>query len=169
MRIFVLDSDGLIKLVKSSIVEHLLRRFSCFISSEVYEEVVTKGEVRLYEDAFTVEALIEKNLLKVRRAEESERAKAVLRGKEELGLGEKTTLHLFFSLKADAAISDDKAFLKVLKENNIPFIIPSEVIPRFVKTKVISKEEGLRSLNMLKSYINKENYLADKRVIERGS
>ncbi len=161
MRIFVLDSDGLIKLVKSSIVEHLLRRFSCFISSEVYEEVVTKGEVRLYEDSFTVEALVKKNMLKVRRAEESERAKAVL--------SEKTTLHLFFSLKADATISDDKAFLKVLKENNIPFIIPSEVIARFAETKAISREEGLRSLNMLKPYINKENYLAAKRVIEGGS
>jgi len=168
MRIFVLDSDGLIKLVKSSIVERLLRRFSCFVSSEVYEEVVTKGEVRLYEDAFTVEAPVEKNLLEVRRAEESGRAKAVLRGKEELGLGEKTALHLCFSLEADAIISDDKAFLKVLKENNVPFIIPSEVIARFVKMKVISKEEGLRSLNMLKSYIN-ENYLAAKRVIEGGS
>jgi len=169
MRIFVLDSDGLIKLVKSSIVEHVLRRFSCFISSEVYEEVVTKGEVRLYEDSFTVEALVKKKMLKVRRAEESERAKAVLRGKEELGLGEKTTLHLFFSLKADATISDDKAFLKVLKENNIPFIILSEVIARFAEIKAISREEGLRSLNMLKPYINKENYLAAKRVIEGGS
>jgi len=169
MRIFVLDSDGLIKLVKSSIVERLLRRFSCFVSSEVYEEVVTKGEVRLYEDAFTVEALVKKNLLEVRRAEESGRAKVVLSGKEELGLGEKTALNLFFSLEADAIISDDKAFLKVLKENNIPFIIPSEVIARFVKMKVISKEEGLRSLNMLKSYINEENYLAAKRVIEGGS
>jgi len=35
--------------------------------------------------------------------------------------------------------------------------------------KVIGREEGLRSLNMLKSYINKENYLAAKRVIEGGS
>lgn len=76
---------------------------------------------------------------------------------------------MFFSLKADATISDDKAFLKVLKENNVPFIIPSEVIARFVKIKAISKEEGLRSLNMLKSYINEENYLAAKRVIEGGS
>ncbi len=43
MGVFVLDSDGLIKLAKSSIIEHLLKRFSCFISSAVYEEVVTRG------------------------------------------------------------------------------------------------------------------------------
>ena len=78
-----------------------------------------------------------------------------MRGREELGLGEKTTLHLFFSLKANAIISDDKAFLKVLKDNNIPFIIPSEVIARFVEINAISKEEGLRYLNMLKPYITK--------------
>jgi hypothetical protein len=34
---------------------------------------------------------------------------------------------------------------------------------------VISREEGLRSLNMLKPYINEENYSAAKRVIEGGS
>jgi len=169
MRTLVLDSDGLIKLVKSSIVEHLLRRFLCFISSEVYEEVVTKGKVRLYEDAFTVEALVNRSVLKVTKAEESERAKAVLTGKEELGSGEKTTLHLFFSLKADAIVSDDKAFLEVLEENDVPFIIPSEVIARFVEIKAISREGGLRSLNMLKPYIKEENYLAAKRVIEGGS
>lgn len=76
---------------------------------------------------------------------------------------------MFFSLKADAIISDDKAFLEVLKENDVPFIIPSEVIARFVEVKAISREGGLRSLNMLKPYINEESYLAAKRVIEGGS
>jgi predicted nucleic acid-binding protein len=81
---------------------------SCFISDEVYEEVVTKGKERLYEDAFIVEEFCEKNVLKVRKAEENERAEAILGGKRELGLGEKTTLHLFFTLNADAIISDDR-------------------------------------------------------------
>ena len=147
----------------------LCRRFSCFISGEVYEEVVTKGKERLYEDAFIVEEFCEKNVLKVRKAEENERAEAILGGKRELGLGEKTTLHLFFTLNADAIISDDRAFLDVLKDNNVPFIVPSEVIARFVETKVISKEDGRKNLNMLKPYISRESYLEAKRRIESGS
>lgn len=71
MIIFVLDSDGLIKLVKSSIIEHLLSRFSCIISSEVYEEVVTKGIKRLYEDAFTIEKFVKRNMLRVKKQEKT--------------------------------------------------------------------------------------------------
>ncbi len=72
MSIFVLDSDGLIKLVKSSIIEQLLKRFSCFISSEVYEEVVIRGKEKLYEDAFIIEKHVRADILKVMKTKENQ-------------------------------------------------------------------------------------------------
>lgn len=147
----------------------MLKRFSCFISSEVFEEVVTRGKGGLYEDAFIIEKLVNANILKVMKADENEIAKDILQEREELGAGEKSTLHLFFSLRADAILSDDRTFLRVLKAKEIPFIVPSEIITRFVEIKAVSREEGLGYLNRLKPYITRENYLAAKRVITGGS
>lgn len=165
MRTFVLDSDGLIKLIKSSIAEVFLEKFSCFISQDVYEEVVVRGKEGLYEDAFAAEALIAKGKLKVKEVEE-ERAAKILTGREELGKGERSSLHLFFGLTADAIITDDKAFIKILSESNVPFIIPSDVIASLARLRLISEEQAMKALNSLRPYIHKGNYAKAKRVIE---
>lgn len=169
MAIFVLDSDGLIKLIKANIIEVLLKNFSCFISKEVYKEVVIEGKKRLYEDAFTIESLVKKGMLKVKEVKEDKKAFKILKDVFELGKGEKSTLYLFFNLKADAIISDDNAFLNILKANSIPFIIPSDIISRLVELKIIDKESGIKALNAIEYYIRRENYLMAKKVIEGAS
>lgn len=165
---FVLDADGLIKLAKSSVIKRLLQRFSCFISDKVYEEVVVKGKRRLYEDAFIIEDLVKSRMLKVKETKENPEANLILHGKPQLGVGERSTLHLFFNLKAKAVISDDKAFLKVLSKHNIPFITPSNIIVSFVELGIMTRKEGLRCLNILKPYVSKETYLRARRIIEGG-
>jgi len=169
MIIFVLDSDGLIKLVKASIIEALLKDFSCFISKEVYEEVVMEGKKRLYEDSFAIESLVGKKMLKVKEIKKDKKASKILKDIFELGKGERSTLYLFFNLKADAIISDDNAFLKVLKANKIPFIIPSDIISRLVELKLINKELGIKALNAIEHYIRRENYSMAKKVVEGAS
>ncbi|MEX2724316.1 MAG: hypothetical protein Q6367_010520 [Candidatus Freyarchaeota archaeon] len=72
-------------------------------------------------------------------------------------------------MKADAILSDDRAFLKVLRNRKIPFVVPSEIITRFVEIRVISREEGVGYLNRLKPYITRENFQAAKKLIKGGS
>jgi len=82
---------------------------------------------RFYEDAFQIDRLVRKGKLKIEETRNNEMAQNILKGSK-LGEGENSTLHLFFNMNASAIISDDKAFLNILHQNNIPFIIPTDLI-----------------------------------------
>jgi len=167
--ILVLDADGLIKLAKISLLKALLRRFDCFISEEVFREAVVVGKMRLREDAFLVEKLVEEGLLKVMRAEKAPKASAMLERATGLGEGEKSTLRLFFNLNARAIVTDDLRFIKLLKRRSLPFITSAGAILLLYGERAISKSEALKYLNKLKPYISVKDYLAAKRWLERGS
>jgi len=62
---FVIDSDALIKLTKTGLLEQVCRHYNCAITSEVKEESVDEGKKRFYKDALKIEELIGKKLLKV--------------------------------------------------------------------------------------------------------
>ena len=144
----VVDADCLIKLAKSGVLRRLLERFRCFISDVVYEEVVVRGKSRLYEDAFLVDEFVAEGLLKVRSVKRDERVLEML--VRSIGKGEASTLMLFFNLGADAILTDDKAFIRILTRHRIPFITSSRVIVRLVKLGVIGRDEGIEALNKLK-------------------
>lgn len=61
---FIIDTDSLIKLTKSGIINEVCRNFKCIITEEVYDEAVTKGKIALHKDAFEIEELINKDLIK---------------------------------------------------------------------------------------------------------
>ncbi len=167
MVILVLDSDGLIKLTKSGILENFLKKFDCNISNEVYEEAVIKGKERLYEDAYEIDGFVSKELLKVKKYRKIKKASEILENKIMLGEGEKSTLHLFFNLNAGAIITDDQSFLGILEKNRIPFITPSDVITRLNKLKILNKEESLNALENIKPYIKESNYLSAKKRLKK--
>jgi len=160
----VVDADCLIKLAKSGVLRRLLERFRCFISDVVYEEVVVRGKSRLYEDAFLVDEFVAEGLLKVRSVKRDERVLGML--VRSIGKGEASTLMLFFNLGADAILTDDKAFIRILTRHRIPFITSSRVIVRLVKLGVIGRDEGIEALNKLKPYITREDHLAAVRAIK---
>jgi len=162
---FVFDSDGVIKLTKSGVIEVVLDRFECFISEDVQRESVTSGIERLYEDAFQIESFIHRKLLTVSEFKEDENAKSILKDVEGLGIGEVSTLHLFFNLSASAIISDDYAFLKLLRRNEIPFIIPTDLVARMAELNILTKESALTALENIKTYVKKDNYQISKRNI----
>lgn len=153
----IFDSDGLIKLVKAGCFRKLPDYFTCLISNEVYEETVLKGMERLYEDAFQIEELVKKKMLKVENVKINNKAQSILENSK-VGKGEISTLHLFFNTKAKAIISDDRIFLKILHQNNIPFIIPIDLIIRLYELKIISKQEAIDGLIEIKPYVNKNCY-----------
>ncbi len=160
------DSDGIIKLTKSGITDRIMESFDCFISDRVHVESIIEGKGRLYEDAFQIENIVKKNKLRIIKVKESDKAREILRNYESLGEGEKSTLHLFFNIKAKAIVSDDQAFLNLLYRNNIPFITPTEIIIRLSELKILDKKEGLSALEKIKPHIKESNYIKAKRSIE---
>lgn len=161
----VFDSDGLIKLTKADCLQILLEHFTCSITKEVYEETALKGMERLYDDAFQIEELVKNGRLNVEKAKNNKHVQQILINSG-LGKGEASSLHLFFNINAKAIISDDRAFLNLLGQNNIPFIIPADMIIRLFELKLISKDDAIDALNKLKPYVNKDNYNNAKENLE---
>ena len=161
----VFDSDGLIKLIKAECLQKLLEHFTCSITREVYEETALKGMERLYDDAFQIEKLVKNGRLNVEKAKNDKQAQQILKYSG-VGKGEASSLHLFFNTNAGAIISDDRAFLNLLEQNNIPFIIPADLIIRLVELKLISRDEAVDALNRIKTYVSKNSYNNAKANLE---
>ena len=164
MKNIVFDSDGLIKLTKAGIHEKVVEYFICSITKEVYDETVVKGMERFYDDAFQIDGLIKKGKIMVKNIENNKKASNILKGSS-LGRGETSSLHLYFNLNAEAIISDDRAFLSVLQQNNVAFITPADLIVRSFELKMLSKDESLNALDMIEPYIcNHEKAKSDMEV-----
>lgn len=162
----VFDSDGLIKLTKSRIIKKVLGNFDCYVSEEVNGECVIEGKDRLYEDAFQIDSFIRENKLKVMKVKTDPMVKKMLRDEKYLGNGEKSTLHLFFNIKGKAIITDDQAFLNLLHRNNIPFIIPTDLISRLVELRILEKRDAISALEKIRPLVKESNYLIAKKKVE---
>lgn len=150
MIVFVLDADGLIKLAKASVIEELTKYRKCVITQEVFDEAVKKGKEGFYEDAYVIEDLIKRKLLTVKGTETA--------GIADLGKGEESSLKIYKKGKYAAIITDDRKFLKVLEEQNVPFIMPSDVIVTLSKRRKINARKASEALEKLKPLIRKEVY-----------
>jgi len=162
---YFIDSDGIIKMTKSGAMIKVANNFECFISDKVYNEAVIEGKSRLYEDAFQIEDLIKKGKLSVIKTKKNVKSENILRNWRHIGEGERSTLHLFFNIRANVIVSDDQAFLNLLYRNNIAFIIPSDLIVKLFKLKILDKEESLSALKRIKDYIRESNYLKAKEKV----
>ncbi|MCX9013834.1 MAG: hypothetical protein OIN89_03410 [Candidatus Methanoperedens sp.] len=161
----VLDSDGLIKLIKAGCYHKLFKHFACSITKEVYEETVIRGMERMYDDAFQIEELIKKGLLNIEKTKNNQQARRILKNTS-VGKGESSSLHLFLNANAMVIISNDRAFLNLLEQNNIPFIIPADLIVRLYELNMISKDEATDALFQIKPYVNKNSYNNAKANLE---
>ncbi len=145
----VFDADGLIKLARAGIVD--LIKQDCIISQEVFEEAVTEGKKRMYEDAFEIERLVKQRKIRVVKTSNIKEIPG-------LGTGELSALALYLQTKSKAIVSDDRRFLDILAEEGIPFIIPTEVIVALALNKTISRKQGLNALLRIKEFVSKDNY-----------
>ncbi len=145
----IFDSDGLIKLARAGVVHAIPSE--CLISEEVYKEVVVAGKRLGYADALEIERFIQNKKLKVKPTQPS----LFHHG---LGEGERSALMLFKQVKASAIISDDRRFLSILEEENIPFMIPTECIVALVKTKRLTVREGIEALAKIREYVRKSSH-----------
>ncbi len=160
----IFDSDALIKLIKAKIPQKIFGNFKGFITCEVYEESVVRGKMAFFEDAFTIESLVKENLIKKIKAKKTPETQKIL-SYENLGMGEKSTLHLYHDIKADAICSDDGKFLRFLDRNDVNFIMPADLILRLKETKLLSKEDAIKVMDGLRPYIKEHIYLQFKEQI----
>lgn len=119
----VLDSDGLIKLAKAGILGVVVKAWTCLIPQAVWAETVEGGREAAYPDALAIREALRPSM--VQPPARHPRAARLLQQKRGLGRGEQDALHLFFTARADAIVSDDAAFLTVLGQAGLRYIPPA--------------------------------------------
>lgn len=146
---FVLDADGAIKLARSGALTTLTENAKVVIPDAVFNEII-QGKEKQYEDAFIIEALV--NSEKIRRVHVSSEHD------DTLGIGEIVVLALWKSAKADAVISDDRKFIRLLEQENIPVLIPTLAIVWLVKNRIAKKEQGKMWLQAIRPFVRIDAY-----------
>lgn len=157
---YLFDSDALIKLTRAKAMRRICEVFSCYTTSEVKKEVVDEGKKRLYPDADVIAGLIKEKLLMVKEV------KSPLIPLSPLGKGEASLLRLRVAIKNSIIVSDDRAFLAVLEEQNLDFLVPVDLIFLGKTMKKISFNDALCYLEGLKVFIRENDYKRIKEELE---
>jgi len=165
-----MDSDGLIKLQKAGVLKLMASRCECIIPEAVYKESVEDGKRGLYEDAFLIEEIVEEDIKKIKVSDQNEELKKIDEGKlESLGEGEKEVFQLYFQVKADAIISDDRAFLSTIDRfRNVEYFTPCNTIYIMYKKGMITKKVSLMGLNQIKDLVRTDVYEKVVKKIKGG-
>ena len=161
-----MDSDGLIKLQKAGVLKLMASRCECIIPEAVYKESVEDGKRGLYEDAFLIEEIVEEDIKKIKVSDQNEELKKIDEGKlESLGEGEKEVFQLYFQVKADAIISDDRAFLSTIDRfSDVEYFTPCNTIYIMYKKGMITKKASLMGLDQIKALVRTDVY---KKVVKK--
>ncbi len=146
-----MDSDCLIKLVKSSLKEIVCQSFVVVIPPVVKKEVV--NDSRDQPDAMIVKENLEKELLTV---------SAPSGGASK---GEEVVFAVFQSGGYDAICSDDKRFIKRLRLFEVPYLTPGVLVLLLLKERKISSKRALEKLESLTPVISDDEYLTVKNFL----
>lgn len=157
----LMDTDALIKLTKAGLMNKIGKEFACFITKEVYEEAVVEGKKLLYADADHIEKFIEQKLIVVR-----DKGSAIFSSSKMLGKGEASIAVLYQKNKNSVIVTDDNAFINILKERNIDAITPASLIILLKELKKINKSQSLQYIENLRQHINPKVYKAVKKKLE---
>lgn len=160
----VLDSDGLIKLAKAGILEVLVKAWDCLIPQAVYAETVERGIQAAYPDALAIRELLHPSM--VRPRVRHPRAAMLLKQKRGLGQGEQEALHLFFTVQADAIISDDAAFVTVVDQAGLRYLPPALVLVQLAHQGQLALQAALEGLERMRPFIRPEVYQATRTDLE---
>lgn len=151
------DADGLIKLNRAGVLRNACSAFTCLVPEAVYEEVVTQGKVRLYEDAEEIEQLLS-GTVEVMRAD-------VPNSELTLGRGEQAVLAVAIQEQDVVVVSDDRRFLSLLTAREIPFLTPADLLVVMVRRGVILRNLAQLALERLRPLIRTSAYWETKEVL----
>lgn len=154
-----MDTDALIKLVKSSLKELIVSNISVAIPVSVSNESVREGKAKGYSDALLIEKNIRDGKINVVKAKKKE-AK-MIKGLQ-LHSGEADCLYIFAQGSYDTVVSDDRKFLDIIDTIGIPFLTPSALVVYLYKSGKISISAANECLEKLRAMISREEYHSAK-------
>lgn len=149
-----MDSDCLIKLVKAGLKELVLAHDAVVIPEAVKKEVVDAGKEKGHHDA----TLVEKNIA-AKRLQVAGKASSAATGDEAL-------LRTFQNGRYDAAATDDRKLIRLLKAAGIPFVLPAVILLSLRQRKLLDREPALKALDQLSQFISDEEYSTVKLLLE---
>ena len=76
-----------------------------------------------------------------------------------------SAVNLYFQEKNSIIVTDDSAFMKYLKENNIKFFVPADLILLMRVSNKIDEITALSCLEKIKEFIKEEVYYDIKKDI----
>jgi|SRR3989338_8122512 len=156
MKRIVFDTDGLIKLTCSGILQ--LVPFVGHISAEVYHEAVVEGKKKSHQDAFVIGQMVSDGKISVKEVKSGPLPR--------LGKGESSAVALYHKIKAEVIVSDDRKFLAYLDEQGVPFLVHSEYLLFLALSKQVKKKDAVEALEKIKNLITIQNYYDAKGALE---
>jgi predicted nucleic acid-binding protein len=153
----VMDTDALIKIVKSSLKELIVSNISIHIPNAVKEESVDEGKAKGYPDALLLERNLQLGKIDVVKTKRKRKDESIVKGLQLMG-GEGESLKLFQQGEYDSIVSDDQKFLDLIDSLGIPFLTPAAVLLHLYREGVISKAEARKSMSKLRPMISNEEY-----------
>jgi hypothetical protein len=174
MYTIVVDADGLIKLGKSGALPLLLGAARLLVPKAVWEESVEEGKRRMYEDAHELEAALVAGGAEVVSYEAGEEVEGLLGGSAaSFGAGERAALAVFYTVGADAVLTDDRAFLRLLAgaDPPVPALVPAAAIVALAEGDWMTVDEARDALDKLKPSIRGDVHAAaveDLEIIQRA-
>jgi len=142
----------------------------CVIPEGVYKESVEDGKKGFYEDAFLIEEIVNEEIERKEVDHERDELEKIDDGiLESLGRGEKEVFQLYFQVKADAIISDDRAFLNMLdRYSDVKYFTPCNAIYIMYKKHIIRQNESLNGLYEIKDLVREDVYNKAIKKIKGG-
>lgn len=156
-----MDADGLIKLYRAGVLDHVVRAFACTIPQGVYDEVVTKGKARLHQDAEAIDQIIldTVTILPVPGSRQPELG---------LGAGELGILSLIPQEQDAIVVSDDRRFLALLAAQGTDFLTPADMLVVLARRGILARAGAREALERLRPAIRLAAYWDAMQDLEFG-
>ena len=144
----VADASSLILLIKSNVINDLLKENKIMIPEKVYQEVMM-GKERSRHDAFLTERLVEEKKIEI--INPNEKTKEQVKNLFGLSGGELDAMSLALE-KKKAIITDDKKCLNASKAVEVEFMTTPQVIAILFKKNKLTKQRALQALTSLEEF-----------------
>jgi hypothetical protein len=150
-----------IKLYRSGILARVVSAFNCEMPGAVYDEVVTQGKHRLYQDAEAIEGVIAGAVPIIATSQ-------IRKPETGLGAGELGILEILHKETNLIVGSDDRHFLNILTKLGAGFLTPADTLVLLAARNSITRSEAREALERLRPLIRVAAYYEAREYLEKG-